>query len=186
MEAVKKTVLMLAAFIGISVTSIATAQDSGGAASEDFNIIVHAGEEQFPFGHLSTVDGKPFDGSMIRGKYVLVTLWSTWCPYCDKENPSIQELYEKYAGTDFTVLTISLGEEEETVRGYMGNKGYTFPVLMDREEKLKERYAPRRPRSYVLDLGGNIVGEIRGDRDWTSEEALKALGNVIPGFEERG
>jgi thiol-disulfide isomerase/thioredoxin len=185
MGAVKRTVLMLAALFGISGNLIIAAQDAGGPVTGDFDMIVHAGDERFPFDGLLTVDGEAFDGVMVKDKYVLVTLWSTWCPYCDKENPSIQELYEKYAGSGFTVLTISLGEEEGTVKEYMGSKGYTFPVLMDREEKLKERYAPRRPRSYVVDSRGNIVREIRGDREWVSGGAVKALGNVIPGFGER-
>jgi thiol-disulfide isomerase/thioredoxin len=186
MKAAKRTALMLAALIGASGNLIMPAQDTGGAAPGNFGMIAHAGDEQFPFGQLLAVGGEPFDGLTISGKYVLVTLWSTWCPHCDKENPSIQELYEKYAGPGFTVITISLGEEEGTVKAYMGSKGYSFPVLMDREEKLKGRYAPRRPCSYVVDFRGNIVWEIRGGRDWAGEEALKALGSIIPGFGEKG
>jgi thiol-disulfide isomerase/thioredoxin len=152
---------------------------------EDSGALLRDGGERFPFEGLVTAGGDAFDGSSLRGKYVLVVLWSTWCPYCDRENQSLQELYERYGGGGFTVVTVSLGEEAETVKEYMDAKGYSFPVLMDREEKLKERYAPRRPHSYLLDREGYIVAEAGGDKDWTGEEALSALGRLIPGFGRR-
>jgi thiol-disulfide isomerase/thioredoxin len=174
--------------MGLAGPMAATAQETGefDIDIEEFGMLLRAGDEQFPFDGLTTVDGEAFDGLMLQGKYALVALWSTWCPYCDQENPSIQALYEKYAGGEFTVITVSLGEEGEAVREYMENKGYTFPVLLDREERLKERYAPRRPRSYLVDARGNIVGEVRGSRDWAGEEAVRALGRLVPGFGGRG
>jgi thiol-disulfide isomerase/thioredoxin len=156
------------------------------AELEDFRLIFHEGNELFPFGDLVMPNGELFDGFALRDRYALVTLWSTWCPYCDKENPSIQALYEKYSGDRFTVMTVSLGEDGGTVLGYMEKNGYTFPVALDKGEGLKEKYAPKRPRSYVIDRGGFIIAEIQGGKDWVSEGAIKVLEHVIPGFNADG
>jgi hypothetical protein len=81
-------------------------------------------------------------------------------------------------------MTISLGEDEGTVLGYMEKEGYTFPVILDKGEGLKEKYAPKRPRSYIIDRGGYIIAEIRGGKDWGSDIAIRVLGRIIPGFGE--
>jgi thiol-disulfide isomerase/thioredoxin len=154
------------------------------AELDKFRLTIHDGNEVFPFGNLMTLEGKPFDRLIIKGRYALITLWSTWCPYCNKENPSIQALYEKYRGEAFTVMTISLGEDGGTVRGYMDKEGYTFPVILDKEEWLKEKYAPKRPRSYIIDREGRIIAEIRGGKDWASDIAIRVLRHIIPGFSE--
>jgi thiol-disulfide isomerase/thioredoxin len=182
MKIIKKVLIVFIACLGISGSRWVQKADAEEGGLEDFGVIIHAGDERFPFTGLETVEGEAFDRKFLNDKYVLVTLWSTWCPYCDKENPSIQRLYEEYSGDAFTVMTVSLGEDGQTVRGYMEAKGYTFPVLLDREEQLKERYAPRRPRSYLLDRRGYIIGEIRGDKDWVGIQAVRALGHLVPGF----
>jgi thiol-disulfide isomerase/thioredoxin len=182
MKILKKMLVVFIVCIGIIGPRWVQKTEADEGELEDFGVIIHAGDERFPFTGLETVEGKAFDRQFIKDKYVLVTLWSTWCPYCDKENPSIQRLYEEYGGDTFTVMTVSLGEDEQTVRRYMEVKGYTFPVLLDGEEQLKERYAPRRPRSYLLDRGGYIIAEIRGGKDWAGIQAVRALGRLVPGF----
>lgn len=173
-------------FICIEITSGLSSLRAEETQSEtdNFKLTLHNREEIFPFGGLETLEGEAFDGDILKGKYALITLWSTWCPYCEKENPSIQELYEKYSGEGFAVVTIALGEEKETVENYMEKKGYTFPVILDMDEKLKGRYAPRRPCTYIIDGEGYITAEIKGWKDWVGERAIKILGDIIPHFRE--
>jgi thiol-disulfide isomerase/thioredoxin len=121
-----------------------------------------AGENTiFPLGNLVTLDDKPFDPAIVRGKYIILNLWTTWCPYCAKEKKSIQQFYEKYEGDDFTILTISLGETVRTVKEYMSANDYSFPVLVDTANALRATYAPRIPATYLVDPDGYIIAEIK-------------------------
>ena len=150
---------------------------------ESFNLVYHDGTERFPFELLETLDGEQFVGGSLNGKYVLINLWSTWCPFCRREKPSMQKLFNDYSGETFTVLAVSLGEEVETVRGYMDKERLTIPVALDRKEQLKERFAPRRPWSYIVDKEGYILAEIQKSQEWDSETAKKVLRYFIRGLD---
>lgn len=75
--------------------------------------------KNFTVDHVSGVDK---DGNPIyvkkslsdfvgKGKVVLVDFWSPWCPPCKAEIPNIKNVWEKYHGDDFDVLSVAVWEE---------------------------------------------------------------------------
>ncbi len=55
--------------------------------------------------------GKPFSLSSMKGKYVLVDFWASWCAPCRGENPNVVANYNKYKNKNFTILGVSLDED---------------------------------------------------------------------------
>lgn len=51
--------------------------------------------------------------SSLRGKYVLVDFWASWCKPCRMENPKVLELYNKYKSKGFEIYGYSLDEKHE-------------------------------------------------------------------------
>ena len=80
-----------------------------------------------------------------KGRPVLVNFWATWCPPCKAEMPDIQKLYETYDQEGEEALIV-LGvaapgqwqeQDEEGVKAFLEDKGYTYPVLMDSSGNIK-------------------------------------------------
>ena len=53
-----------------------------------------------------------FSDYVGNGKYVLVDFWSPWCGPCRREMPNIKQVYDRYKGKDFNVLSIAVWERQ--------------------------------------------------------------------------
>ena len=93
-----------------------------------------------------------------RGQVVVVDFWASWCSPCKEELPVLEELYQKYRGDGLTIVGVNLDEEAEDAKGFLESTGVTFPVGLDPEGAIADKYAPpKMPTSYIIDPEGNIV-----------------------------
>ncbi|MBC7889919.1 MAG: AhpC/TSA family protein [Ferruginibacter sp.] len=60
---------------------------------------------------MADTSGQPFSLSMLRGKYVLVDFWASWCGPCRDENPNVVKAYNSFKDKNFTVLGVSLDKD---------------------------------------------------------------------------
>lgn len=58
-------------------------------------------------------DGQQLRLSSLKGKYVLLDFWASWCAPCRKENPNVVRLYKKYKSKGFTVFSFSLDDRKD-------------------------------------------------------------------------
>ncbi len=78
-----------------------------------------------------TPEGVDMSLSDLRGKYVLIDFWASWCGPCRKENPNVVKAYSKYAPKGFEILGVSLDNKKERWLGAIEKDGLTWPQISD-------------------------------------------------------
>lgn len=105
-----------------------------------------------------------FDGSHatlsdLRGKVILLNFWATWCPPCRQELVRVQaDVVDRFVGEDFIFLPIARGEDRATVAAFRQKQGYSFPMGLDPQQSIYDRYASNYiPRNFLIGRDGRIV-----------------------------
>ena len=112
---------------------------------------------------LTDLDGKAHSLSQYRGKVVLVNFWATWCKPCTTEMPAMQASFDKLRDKGFVVLAINELEDDAKVREHITQYGHTFPVLMDRDNKVANQFGVfGLPVSVFIDQQGRVQEYIKG------------------------
>jgi thiol-disulfide isomerase/thioredoxin len=63
--------------------------------------------------NLPDTEGKMLSLSSLRGKYVLIDFWASWCGPCRAENPNVVAAFKKYQDNNFTILGVSLDKAKD-------------------------------------------------------------------------
>lgn len=112
---------------------------------------------------LFNLKGEQVRLSAYQGRIVLINFWATWCKPCVKEMPAMQSVYEDLRSEGFVVLAINELEEEARVRAYVEQHGHTFPVLLDRDNLVANRYGVRGlPVTVFVDGSGHVTDYLQG------------------------
>jgi len=130
---------------------------------------------------LSGLDGQAVSLSALRGKPVLISFWATWCEPCRFEMPFIQEVYEGWTGKtpSLVILAINLGENPSRVERFMEEYGLSFPVLLDANQDVTEKYNIRViPATFFIDKDG-IIQDIKFGAFLSKAEIEMRLSKII-------
>ncbi len=89
---------------------------------------------------LASLDGDEISPADYPGEVVVVELWATWCGPCRLQAEFLEQLHREVEGKGIRFLAVSTGEEEATVREYVERRPFPYPVLLDPEDTLGQRY----------------------------------------------
>ena len=114
---------------------------------------------------LNNVDGKPVSLSSLRGKYVVLDFWGTWCGWCIKGMPEMKKMYAKYSQR-LEVVGIACGDSEEAWKKCVAEKALPWTNVLNAtgEADVSAMYAVKGyPTKIVLDTEGRILKTILGE-----------------------
>jgi len=106
---------------------------------------------------LQDLEGREVTLGALRGRPVLLVFGTTWCPYCREEIPRIKEIYGKGAARNLEVLNIYINETEKKVGEFALRHAIPYPVLIDRDGRVAERYQVRGVPMIVLVDGQGVI-----------------------------
>lgn len=121
------------------------------------------------------------DGNEVRlsdsfGQPIILNFWATWCPPCRSELPAFDRAHNQYkAEVKFMMIDLTDGyrEEVDSVKKFVSDNGYTFPVYYDMKGRAANAYnAYSIPLTVAIDTYGNVYKTHLGAMDETSLEDL--------------
>ncbi|MFA7420187.1 MAG: TlpA disulfide reductase family protein [Melioribacteraceae bacterium] len=130
---------------------------------------------------LSELNGSLVSLSALKRKIVILEFWDTYCGWCLKSFEKLQPFYEKHKNdTSFVFLTINTNPpsdaKESNIKDYMKEHKFTFPVLLDPENKVVSAYKLfGTPQTLVINRGGEIVYKESGYGGPTIAEDLERI-----------
>jgi thiol-disulfide isomerase/thioredoxin len=135
--------------------------------------------KMYPDFSLPDSNGKRISISSLKGKYVFVDFWASWCYPCRAESPALVAAYNKYNNKGFEILSISFDEKKDAWLKAVTKDGYTWTNVVDTtgmgpkgtvSSKLEINAIPR---NFLLDKEGKVLAtNLRGE---ALEEKLKEL-----------
>jgi thiol-disulfide isomerase/thioredoxin len=114
--------------------------------------------------------------SDLKGKYVYIDLWATWCGPCRAEIPFLQKIEEKYHGKniEFVSVSIDAAKDKEKWKKFVLDKklgGIQLFADKDWESEFVKGYGVTGiPRFILIDPKGNVV---EADASRPSDSALQ-------------
>lgn len=137
------------------------------AGNAGTNIGLKVGQ-QAPDISLPNKEGKLMTLSSLRGKYILLDFWASWCGPCRYENPNVVRLFQQYKDKDFDILSVSLDNNQQAWFSAIDADGMVWNHVSDLK-KWESAVIPvyqldAIPMTYLLDKNGIIIGKnLRGE-----------------------
>ncbi len=169
---IKKILILL--FVSILTINI-FAQEKEKVDFESFDITKVG--QQVPDFSFTTIDGKSYKMSDLKGKTVLLVFFATWCGPCMKELPRIEsEIWQKYKSKNFMVVALGRQHTMEEIQKFNQTKGFTFTLAPDPERKIYSKFFKQYiPRNVLVNKEGKIIYQKQGYRD----EDTKVLKDML-------
>ncbi|RTQ45620.1 AhpC/TSA family protein [Hymenobacter gummosus] len=117
--------------------------------------------------NLTDPSGKTVALSSLRGQYVLLDFWASWCGPCRQENPNVVKTYQQYKNKKFTIYGVSLDQDKGKWEKAIQADGLTWTHVSDLkgwQSAAGQAYGIQSiPMNFLLDPQGRIIAKnLRG------------------------
>jgi peroxiredoxin len=116
----------------------------------------------------------------FKGKPIIIVTWDMACTICIKEVlPYINDNFDLYSKQGVVILSINNGDATKALSAFIDEKGYIFPVLIDREPNLTFRshygLKPGNPYLILIDKDNLVINKENPGNRATTDLLIKKL-----------
>ena len=144
-------------------------EPSNGLAAPDFS--------------LPSLNGDLVNLSDMRGRFVILNFWATWCGPCRYEIPELKKLQAELGQKGLEVVGIAVDEgpsNEQDVRSFVAEKAIEYPIVLDPEGRiLLLLESSTVPTTVLLDKNGQVAWSSVGVVQSTNPGLQEALAKVF-------
>ena len=124
--------------------------------------------EEAPEIALENPAGETITLSSLRGKYVLVDFWASWCGPCRRENPNVVRVYHEYSDRNFEILGVSLDRTRSKWLQAIAQDGLRWLHVSDlkywKSQAAVDYQINAIPATFLIDPNGKIIAKnLRGE-----------------------
>jgi hypothetical protein len=159
-----------------SVLPAALAQPVSAAAEESWAPPMPAVGDKLDLPRIELLDGRVFDPAASAGRPLLVYWWSSTCPFCALQSPSMQKLWLSQRGRGLQMVALSVDKNPRDAQAYLAQKGYSFPAAWTSADWRKDFPKPKGlPITLLRGRNSRVVLAERGQMFAEDVEAIAHL-----------
>jgi cytochrome c biogenesis protein CcmG/thiol:disulfide interchange protein DsbE len=99
----------------------------------------------------------------LRGQYVLVNFWASWCIPCRDEAPLLERAWREYRARGLVVVGVNIQDLEPEARKFIAEFKVSYPNVRDRDGRVSRAYGTTGvPESFFIDREGRVVRKFPG------------------------
>jgi len=112
----------------------------------------------------TTVTGASFDLSTLRGRWVVVNFFASWCPPCQQEQPDLVAFdYAHRTPGDTALVGVVFDDAASSARAFMRSTGAAWPAVVDPDGQIALQYGVRGPpETFIVAPDGTVVAHFDG------------------------
>nr|WP_121270891.1 TlpA disulfide reductase family protein [Pedobacter schmidteae] len=104
--------------------------------------------------------GQQLDFARLKGKYVLIDFWASWCVPCRQSFPHMGEVYKKYKSDKFEIYSISIDEDKSAWLKAVKEENNPWLQSLDTKNISQKGFAVTAvPSTFLIDPQGKIIAK---------------------------
>lgn len=116
----------------------------------------------------------------LRGQWLYVDFWASWCGPCKKSFPFMNQLQNAFKNKNVKVIAISVDDTKDAALKFLKYNETNFSVYHDPKGKLAEKFkVPGMPSSYLINPKGEIVYKHVGFTEESGNDIIKVINDSL-------
>jgi len=122
-----------------------------------------------------SISGNVIELDKLRGNYVYLDFWGTWCSPCREEIPKLKSLFEEYKNTNFVIIGIA-NDDIESLRKFIEENEVQWQQIIQSEDKsiISDYSVTGYPTTFLIDPDGKII-----DKNLRANDLSKKLSQLF-------
>jgi len=143
------------------------------------NKIAVISNKVFPDFSVVDIQNRKLELAKLRGRYVLIQIWASWCVPCIEELPALKKINERYKQSMFTFISFSIDKDSSAFRRAVAKYSMDWVQVFGDLRLYNSLAEVPIPQLYLLDPSGRTIYSRKATRDFSLMLLQKLLSEKL-------